>query len=237
MGTPPLNDYTLPMDPSVILEDNTRVDLESEEYDGDQGDSPPLAESPEPVVEITGTTPSSSEVDGTYINQDHGPTTSSVQKQSLDTSKRVLCPDCGVSLYAKKGLKRHLNDKHSELIPCPECGQKIMGGRKLEAHLKRVHRLKKVSSSPGCALKPGKMREQTPMDTPFQVQSTPTSSQQDDYAQPPDFGPHEGEWRWGMASARWSEVKCLCGHSFIGHGQPCSCLSLPLTRPAIVSYD
>jgi hypothetical protein len=71
-----------------------------------------------------------------------------------------------------------------------------MGRRKLEAHVKRDHGPKIAPSSPlaGRVRKPGKMREQAPMDAPFQVPSTSTYSQQVDYTQPPHFGPHEGEW-------------------------------------------
>jgi hypothetical protein len=60
----------------------------------------------------------------------------------------------------------------------------IIGRRKLRNHLHRDHDITLRG-----------MQEQTPKDAPgpFQVQSMPTSSHQVGYAQPPDFGLHEGE--------------------------------------------
>jgi uncharacterized C2H2 Zn-finger protein len=173
MGTPHLNGYIPPMDPS-----------------GNHFATTPngnLAESPESIGDISGTASPSAEVDGTYINQDHGPTNLPVQQSESSQSQSAAqahsiwtaspkCEFCGKEFHAQKAVTRHIDDTHSEPKGCSETGCKrmIIGKRKLVTHLERVHNII-VPVSKRRVRKPGK-KQQIPKDAPLQVQPTSTQA-------------------------------------------------------------
>ncbi|KAH9970596.1 hypothetical protein BGW80DRAFT_1253890 [Lactifluus volemus] len=80
------------------------------------------------------------------------------------TVTRVKCPVCGKRFLHTRDFARHFDDCHSDPKKCPECDEMLVGTRKLQAHLQRTHNFRDVFSQR--PLKPGKMRQQSPMDAP-----------------------------------------------------------------------